>query len=225
MPKVKVAKKSTLVDMTPMSDIAFLLVTFFMLTTKFKAPEPVEVITPSAISTTLLPESNVALTTVSNDGKVFFGLDNEKDRIKLMQGFNESYNLGLTDREIANYSSIGGLGLPIKELKEYLSMDPLDRSSFQQSGIPIDTTDGELRQWIRYTRNSSSSPGKLKFVVKADNKAKYEDINRVLEIFKDESIHRLHLITSMKAIPEGTPAYMTANSPSSGAAAPATDGE
>src|SRR5699024_10165710 len=73
MPKVKIARKSTLVDMTPMSDVAFLLVTFFMLTTKFKPQEPVEVITPSAISTTILPESNVAMATISKDGRVFFG--------------------------------------------------------------------------------------------------------------------------------------------------------
>src|SRR5699024_12258634 len=105
MARAKVARKSTRVDMTPMSDVAFLLLTFFMLTTKFKPDDPVEVVTPSAISTTLLPESNVALITISKDGRVYYGLDNEKDRAKLIQAFNKSYNLELTQSEIKSYIS------------------------------------------------------------------------------------------------------------------------
>lgn len=212
MPKVKIARKSTLVDMTPMSDVAFLLVTFFMLTTKFKAPEPVEVVTPSAISTTLLPESNVALTTISKDGRVFFGLDNERDRENLIKAFNESYNLGLTNRDLLNYSGVASAGVPIKELKNFLDLDPVDREGFEQEGIPIDSVNGELGQWIRFTRNATSTPAKLKFVIKADDAAKYADVNRVLEIFKKQNVYRLHLITSLKPIPEGTPAWESANS-------------
>ncbi len=209
MPRVKIARKSTLVDMTPMSDVAFLLVTFFMLTTKFKPQEPVEVITPSAISTTVLPESNVALVTISKDGRVFYGLDNEKDRLNLIQAFNKSYNLGLDAREMKNFSYEASVGLPLNGLKQFLSLDRSQEIDYDQKGIPIDSADGELSQWIRYTRNISSNPGKLKFVIKADDGTKYETVNRVLDIFKDQSIHKLHLITSLKSIPPGTPAFET----------------
>jgi len=211
MPKVKIARKSTLVDMTPMSDVAFLLVTFFMLTTKFKPQEPVEVITPSAISTTILPESNVAMATISKDGRVFFGVDNEKQRLKLIQSFNESYDLGLTPAEMQSYSWEASVGMPLNGLKQFLSLDGEQQVNFEQKGIPIDSANGELGQWIRYTRNTSDNPGKLKFVIKADDDAKYETVSRVLDIFKDQSVHRLHLITSLKSIPPGTPAYETAN--------------
>ncbi len=211
MPKVKIARKSTLVDMTPMSDVAFLLVTFFMLTTKFKPTEPVEVITPSAISTTVLPESNVAMVTISKDGRVFFGLDNEKERLGLIQAFNKSYNLGLDAREMKNFSYEASVGLPLKGLKQFLALDPAQEADFDQTGIPIDSANGELSQWIRYARNVSRNPAKLKFVIKADDGTKYEKVSRVLDIFKDQSIHKLHLITSLKAIPPGTPAYETEN--------------
>lgn len=219
MPKVKIARKSTLVDMTPMSDVAFLLVTFFMLTTKFKPQQPIEVVTPAAISTTVLPESDVALVTIAKDGRVFFGVDNQNQRLKMVQAFNESYNLGLSPEQMQKFSWEASVGVPLNELKTFLSGLSPDQqgagAEVEQPGIPIDSADGELRQWIRYTRNTTNSPAKLKFVIKADDNTKYKVVDRVLDIFKDESIHKLHLITSLKGIPVGTPAYETAQKSSS----------
>lgn len=211
MPKVKIARKSTLVDMTPMCDVAFLLLTFFMLTTKFKPQEPVKVVTPAAISTTLLPESHVAMVTISKDGRVFFGLDDQNQRLKLIEGFNKSYKLGLTPEEMKNYSLTSMVGMPLKGLKEFLDIDPQKQDKYEQAGIPVDSSDQELGQWIRYTRNASASPKQLKFVIKADDNTKYEVVDKVLKIFKGQSIHKLHLITSLKTIPAGTPAFETAN--------------
>ncbi len=212
MARAKVARKSTRVDMTPMSDVAFLLLTFFMLTAKFKPDDPVEVVTPSAISTTLLPENNVALVTISKDGKVFFGLDNDKAKQRLIQAFNSSYELGLSASQIHNYVLQSTVGVPLNELKKYLSLEGPSQTNFQQPGIPIDSAEGELGQWIRYTRNSIKNIKELQWVIKADDNTKYAVVNRVLDIFKDKSIHKLHLITSLKALPPGTPAYQTAHS-------------
>ena len=50
MPKVKPVRHTPLVDMTAMTDVAFLLLTFFMLTAKMKPQEPVVIDTPSSIS-------------------------------------------------------------------------------------------------------------------------------------------------------------------------------
>lgn len=212
MPRAKVARKSTRVDMTPMSDVAFLLLTFFMLTTKFKPDDPVEVVTPAAISTTLLPESNVAMVTVSKEGQVFFGLDNEKDRARIISAFNESYDLGLTPSDIKAYTMKSTVGVPLQGMKQYLELSTQEAEDFRQPGIPIDSADGELGQWLRFARNAVSDVRKLQFVIKADDETKYSVVQRVMDIFKDKSIHKLHLITSLKSIPPGTPAYETANS-------------
>lgn len=211
MPKVKIARKSTLVDMTPMCDVAFLLLTFFMLTTKFKPQEPIEVVTPAAVSTELLPEAHVAMVTISKDGRVFFGIDNQNERLKLIQSFNDSYSLGLSAQQMENYARSAVVGMPLNTIDQYLNIEPTDRGSFKQTGIPIDSTKGELKQWISYTRNVTATPKQLKFVIKADNSTHYKVVHRVLDIFKEEGIHKLHLITSLKGIPPGTPLFKTSN--------------
>ncbi|MBI1806113.1 MAG: biopolymer transporter ExbD [Ignavibacteria bacterium] len=75
MPKIKKARVSVKIDMTPMVDVAFLLLTFFMLTTQFRPPEEVQIVLPASHSAFKLPESNVMLVTLSKDNRIFLGLD------------------------------------------------------------------------------------------------------------------------------------------------------
>ena len=75
MSKVKIPRKSTLVDMTAMCDVAFLLLTFFMLTSNFTKKEPVVVNTPSSISEIKIPETDILMILVDSKGKIFVGID------------------------------------------------------------------------------------------------------------------------------------------------------
>lgn len=70
MPKVKVPRKSTNIDMTAMCDVAFLLLSFFILTTSFKPDEALSVVTPKSVSTTKAEQKDVVLITMDKDGKV-----------------------------------------------------------------------------------------------------------------------------------------------------------
>lgn len=216
MPKIKIARKSTLVDMTPMCDVAFLLLTFFMLTTKFKPQDPVEVVTPSAISTKLLPEASVAMITVAKDGRVFFGLDQENKRVDLIKAINQQYQLGLTPAEMKNYSLASSVGVPIHSLKSYLSAPPDAQKDYHQPGIPYDSTNNELKQWLAYTVNINGSNGDLEFVIKADDNTKYPVVNKVLQTLKDGDHMKLHLVTALKATPPGTPAWVSAQKAAAG---------
>lgn len=196
--------------MTPMCDVAFLLLTFFMLTTKFKPDEPVEVVTPAAISTTLLPESHVALITISPDGRVFFGLDDQNQRLQLIKNLSQSYKLGLNAEQIKNYALASSVGMPINKLSQFLDLTPEKQKEYSQEGIPVDSATQELSQWIDYTVNVNNNNPSLQFVIKADDNTKFEVVNKVLDILKKDNQHKLHLITSMKTIPPGTPAYESA---------------
>lgn len=78
MPKHKKGRVGIRMDMTPLVDVAFLLLTFFMMTTQFKPPEEVSVILPTSNSAIKLPESDVMMLTVNKDGEIYLGLDSQR---------------------------------------------------------------------------------------------------------------------------------------------------
>jgi len=89
MPKIKPKRHGVLIDMTPLVDVAFLLLTFFMLTTQFKPPEEVQINLPSSNSVFKLPESDVMTLSLSKDGRIFLGLDSQRLRGRLFGKENE----------------------------------------------------------------------------------------------------------------------------------------
>src|SRR5690606_9808283 len=128
----------------------------------------------------------------------------------LIQDFNQQYNLGLTPEEMKSYSLSSSVGVPLQQMKQFLSLPMEEQKQFKQPGIPIDSATQELGQWIRYTLTVNNNDPKLQFVVKADDNTKFDVINKVLKILKERNQYKIHLITSMKAIPPGTPAYESA---------------
>src|SRR5438477_12124396 len=113
MPKVKVPKKSPTLDMTPMVDLAFLLVTFFMLTTKFRREEPVIVDTPSSVSEIKLPDRDIMLITIDADGRIFYDVDGKQTRATILQKMAEHYKLTFTDEEVNRFSVLTSIGMPM----------------------------------------------------------------------------------------------------------------
>ena len=117
MPKAKIARKSTAIDMTPMVDLAFLLITFFMLTIKFKAPESVQVLIPNSISTEKIPDRNVMTITISDNGRVFFGITDPPMRDRLLRRMADIYKVRFTEEEIKKFSLLPDVGVRVQELK------------------------------------------------------------------------------------------------------------
>jgi len=99
MPKIKIPKKSPSLDMTPMVDLAFLLVTFFMLTTKFRPDEPVVVDQPSSVSEIPLPDKGVIMLTIDNKGRVFFNVEGQQTRLDILDRLAERFTLTFDEKE------------------------------------------------------------------------------------------------------------------------------
>ena len=110
MARPKIPRKSTNVDMTAMCDVAFLLLSFFILTTKFKPAEAITVTTPNSVSSKVAPEKDVTLITITKDGKIFLSLDNEEVKEEIAEEINKDKNLGLTPSDIALLKKLDFLG-------------------------------------------------------------------------------------------------------------------
>ena len=206
MPSVKIPRKSTFVDMTPFVDVAFLILTFFIMATKFKPEEPVEIKTPNSVSTKELPESDAIQVTFDSSGRVFFSVLSEKDpKIKydVIKHINDTRSLGLTEAEMKNFVKAPAVGVPFSGLKQLLAIPQEDQKSFKQPGIPLDTLGGELYYWIRDAVGTFSGR-KLQYLIKGDNNAKYPAFKQVLNAFKKNEIFKFQMITMLEDAPAGS---------------------
>jgi biopolymer transport protein ExbD len=209
MPSVKLPKKSTFVDMTPFVDVAFLILTFFIMATKFKPPEPVEVKTPKSVSTTELPESNAVLITIDKEGKVYFTALSEKAMSiydEIINNVNSSRSLGLTDAEKVNYRKTYLVGVSFGQLKQLLDMPADQQKNLKQPGIPVDSTGGELTYWIQAAKSAFAGT-QLKYLIKGDNNSKYPVFKDVIEGLKKNDVYKYNLITAPEDAPAGTELY------------------
>lgn len=213
MPRLKVPRKSTNVDMTAMCDVAFLLLSFFILATKFKPPEALSVVTPSSVSSKVAPDKNVMMITMDHDGKVYFSISdgNATEKKEVIEAINTSKNLGLTDAEKKNFyaNPSAYIGVPFSKLKPYLDLGPDQVKGFVQPGIPAqDSTNNELVDWVRATVTVSAgggfNGGHMNILVKGDDAAKYPSFQGVIIAFKKNDQLKFQLVTNPVAAPPGS---------------------
>lgn len=207
MPSIKIARKAADTDMTPFVDVAFLILFFFIMATKFKPPEPVEITTPNSVSSDQLEPKDGILVELDKDGRVFFSMQAEKDpnaKMVVIQNLNTTRNLGLTQNEMNNFVKTHSVGVPFSQLKGLLSVPVEDQKNIKQPGIPVmDSTNNELYFWVRDAWTALAGT-KANSLIKGDNAAKYPAFKNVLAAFKKNDIYKFQLVTSPEAAPEGT---------------------
>lgn len=198
------SKKSTSIDMTAMCDVAFLLLTFFILTATAKVPEPLPVDTPSSTVQTKLPDSDLAMLTVGkSDGKeqVFFGVKGKEIRMATLDYMAQKYKMTFTDQERTQFSLVDEFGVPMEGLKQLLAMKSADRAKKGvQPGIPCDSLNNQLQDWIQYARkaNIDVNQKELQFAIKGDAKEEYPQIKKVMDILQDQKINSFNLVTGLR---------------------------
>ena len=195
MPKVKVPRKSTTVDMTAMTDVAFLLLTFFMLATKFKPDEPVVVDTPSSVSEIKLPCSGIMQLTIDKTGRVFFGITDQNIRGTVLQRMGEKYNMTFSAEQVKEFSLQSTMGVPLSQLGNYLNIKTEARKEVEVKGIPIDSLNNELGEWIWQARLASND---IRVAIKGDRDADMPTVKRVIAILQERKVNRFNFITSME---------------------------
>ncbi len=194
MPKVKVKRKPPHIDMTAMTDVAFLLLTFFMLTTKFKPDEPFVVDPPSSVSDYKLPESNVIQISVNAEGKVFFSTD-QGSRRNTLEKMAKQYNVTFSEDEYKRFSLVENFGIPVNQLKQFLDLKPENRAKVTQPGIPTDSLDNQLSYWILFARQAN--PQAI-VAIKGDGNADYPVMKDIIATLQDRKVNRFNLVTNLE---------------------------
>jgi biopolymer transport protein ExbD len=219
MPKLKIPKSSPAIDMTPMVDLAFLLVTFFMLAASFRPSEPVTVTTPSSVSDKVIPE-NMIMVTVAEDGKVYFNLTGAEARKEALKNMLGLYKVSLTEEQVEKFSVMSTFGCTMKELPAYIDLSGDARKTFNTKGVPLDSLDNQLKNWISYSNVAALNSGqtayndakkkglspeandfKPKFIVRADGKALYKKAEEVIDVFRELNLNNLSFVTSSEFNP------------------------
>ena len=204
MGKVKIKKQSVWIDMTPMSDVMVLLLTFFMLTSTFVKNEAVKVVTPGSVSEIKVPETNVMTVLVDNSGKIFLGMDTPQKMSDLLSGMASQYGVSLTKNQLEVGRSATNIGVSMEDLSQFLSMDETQLNAFQQTrGIPTDSVKGgmsEFQTWVQTARDNNGAD--MKLAIKADEKTPYKVIKKVMSELQDMNENRYYLITSYKQTQE-----------------------
>lgn len=201
MARVKVPRKSTHIDMTAMCDVAFLLLTFFILTAKPRPQDPVPVDIPPSSYTVPVLDDNVLLLTVGK-GKVFYTVDGADIRQQTLIQMGQKYNINFTPAEQKRFIGTNIFGVPISQLKQFLALDVEQRKAFVQQGIPSDTTaNNELADWIRESRKVAASlhNKSLVIAVKGDNREEYPTIKKLITVLQKQKVNKFSLITTLNA--------------------------
>jgi biopolymer transport protein ExbD len=207
MPSIKIHRKSTDTDMTPFVDVAFLILSFFMLATKFKPPEPVPITTPGSVTSDKLPESNAVLISIDSANRVFFSVLSEKDQSvykSIIEDLNSTKALNLSKDEMDNYKKTYMVGVPFGGLKQLLATPQDQQKNLKQPGIPVmDSASNELVWWISEAKKAFAGQ-KLKFLIKGDSKSKYPTFEAVVSALKRNEEFKYNLVTALEDVPSGS---------------------
>ena len=202
MGRFKVKKQDTFIDMTPMSDVMVLLLTFFMLTATFVKEEPIKVNTPGSVSEVKIPENNLLTIFIEKNGKVFMAMDSPASLRKLANAMNEKGSLNLNAQQVETFAQAPTFGTPLNTIAGWLETDNRNELLIksQEAGIPCDSLNNELKTWVSTAREACGEG--LGIAIKADKSTSYAVIKKVMDTLRDIDEARYKLITSLKGVEE-----------------------
>jgi len=200
MARAKVKRKSTAIDMTAMCDVAFLLLTFFILSAKPKTEDPVKAEVPASTATFVIPETDFAIITVGG-GKVFYTIEGDDLRRGTIKAMMDTYNAPFTPAEIATFAHTEAFGSYLNVLPQVLSMTEEQKKNYHETGMQVDTTDkNELFYWVLQTRKAARGlhNKELQIAIKGDAKEEYPTIAKIISTLQKQKVDKFSLITSLK---------------------------
>ncbi|GAB6009272.1 ExbD/TolR family protein [Dysgonomonas reticulitermitis] len=201
MGKTKVKKNSTFIDMTAMSDVTVLLLTFFMLTATFLPKEPVQVQTPQSVSETKVPDYNVLNILVDPSGKVFLNIEPaDKRKQDLLEAMGKDFGVTFTPKQIRSFMDQTHIGVPMNRMSAFLDLSLSEQDAeIKKWGVPIDSVNDQFSRWVKHAREISEDMG---IAIKADQTTQFPLVDVVMKRLVTIKENRYSLVTSLKAMPD-----------------------
>jgi len=196
MARVKPKRRGPSMDLTAMSDMAWLLLSFFILTSNFRDPEVVPVVTPTSVSNQKMAEENMMIIKIDNKGQFLFALD-EKDRVPALERMGDKYGVKFTDAEKNAFKSIVEFGVPMKDMRSFLNQSP-DNQKKYNPGIPLDTIPNKNQELIDWVFEAQEANPNLFLAIKGDQKSEYKQFKTLIAQLQDKNMNKFQLITSQE---------------------------
>jgi len=200
MPRIKVKRSALTVDMTAMTDVSFLLLTFFILTAVAKQPDPLDVKIPSSTYKLKVPETDIAILTIGQ-GKVFFEAAGKDVKISMLEKMGEQYRIDFSPEEKKRFSVISSFGVPVQSLKKFIGMDAAKRkASGLETGIPADSANNQLADWVLHSRKAIAElhATAMRVSIKGDAQEEYPVIKKIVDVLQKQKINKFSLLTSQE---------------------------
>ncbi|MBR4728678.1 MAG: biopolymer transporter ExbD [Prevotella sp.] len=198
MAKIKIQKKDIWIDMTPMSDVMTLLLCFFMLTSTFLTPEPVQVVAPNSVSEVKIPEQDLLTILVTPEGKIYAGTENKNHMKTMMETMTDKFGVQLNANQQKHFLEDAMVGAPMAQLSTYLNLDTEKMTeAIQTLGLPLDSINGgksEFQEWVTAARDANPD---IKLAIKCDSKTPYATIKKLMSELQDMNENRFQLITNL----------------------------
>ena len=200
MGKLKIKKSDVWIDMTPMSDVMVLLLTFFMLSSNFVKNEAVKVITPQSEVTAKVPTSDVLDITIDPQGRVLMSTDKTSTLQGALEDILAAKGMEITGAQKKKFLDSPQFGIGLSKLKSFLDLDveKMQEQLRTADGIPTDSVNGgmsEFQLWVKFMKQHDKD---LKLCIKADQSTPYVHIKKVMHELQDMSENRYQLLTSYK---------------------------
>lgn len=191
--------------MTAMCDVAFLLLSFFILTTKFKPAEAVDVSPPSSVASKAAPQTDAFTVSLDKQGRVFLDMSDDM-KGDVIDELSTSRNLNLSSDDKKYFKMSTFVGVSLAQLNQFTRLTPEQLKTTNLTGIPVDSTNNELQSWINAAANAKKG-SKINWLIKGDNNAKYPAFKGVIDAFKKNEIFKYQLVTNAEDVPAGSELY------------------